>query len=128
MNPRPLWTRYVPVLFSQLRVPAAAVLMVTALAPLRAHAVSTPAQRCAAAQEIGAGRIVRDLTRCGAAGLVAGACRARAIGRFDGKWAQVEAKGGCGTTADAAAITGAVDSFLGDLATRLDLTGGTPSR
>src|SRR5262249_22231738 len=111
-----------------LRVPAAVLLVVGALAPGRAHAAaSTPARRCAAAQEIGAGRVVRDLARCGAAGLADGACRARATGRFDTKWAQAEAKGGCATTADPAAIAGAVDAFLGDLATRLDLT-GAPGR
>src|SRR5262245_8713696 len=107
-----------------LRVPAAVLLVVTALAPGRAHAAAgTPARRCAAAQEIGAGRVVRDLARCGGAALVDGACRAQATGRFDEKWAQAEAKGGCVTTADAAAIVGTVDAFLGDLATRLDLTG-----
>src|SRR5262245_50466393 len=111
-----------------LQVRAAGLLVVTALVPLRAHAAaSTPAQRCSAAQEVGTGRVVRDLARCGAAGLAEGGCHARATGRFDAKWAQAEAKGGCVTMADPAAITGAVDAFLGDLATRLDLT-GVPSR
>src|SRR5262249_23658205 len=111
-----------------LRVPAAVLLVVGALAPGWTHAAaSTPAQRCAAAQEIGAGRVVRDLVRCGAAGLADGGCRARATGGFDTKWAQAEARGGCSATADAAAIAGAVDASLGDLATHLDLT-GAPSR
>src|SRR5262249_13717569 len=111
-----------------LRVPAAAFLVVAALAPGRARAAtSTPAQRCAAAQEIATGQVVRGLARGGASGLVAGGCGRRATGRFDTTWARAEAKGGCATAADPAAITGAVDAFLGDLATRLDLT-GAPGR
>src|SRR5690349_21839067 len=106
-----------------------AAILVAAVATLvagRAAAI-TPAARCAATKELVAGRLVRDLVRCGDPANPDAVCRARASGRFAGEWARAEAPGGCLVTGDATAIGATVDLFLGDLAARLAVA-GAPSR
>jgi hypothetical protein len=88
-----------------------------------AAAVPAP-QKCAATKLKAAGKKIVGLTACASKAAKQGAevdpaCIVKAETAFGTAWAKVEAKGGCATTGDAAAVEGVVDDELSALETLL---------
>jgi len=86
----------------------------TALAP----AANKDAQVCASKKMKAAGKKTKSFATCYAkaakkAEVVDAACLSKAEGKFDSAFAKAEAKGGCTTVGDSAAIMALVDALIG---------------
>ena len=98
---------------------------------LAASAGATPA-RCATSKAKAAGRLLAGLARCEGDAIDAGkpvapGCIASRQATCARAWQRAEARGGCGTTGDLAAITAKADALLDDVGDVLGLGGGPDS-
>lgn len=97
-------------------VAIAALIAVTAAV---SHAAPTPAQRCAAAKLKAASKKAAAKLVCHKKAFLKGIpvdslCLAKAEDKYLTAFAKAEAKGGCATVGDAAAVEALVDTFVGD--------------
>jgi hypothetical protein len=91
---------------------------------------ATDGQRCAAAKLRAAAKKAQGLLTCHASAVTKGMpvdaqCLAKVRTRFESKWAQIEAKGGCATVGDVDTIEGHVDTFVDVLVGALPPTTST---
>lgn len=107
----------------RLALTLAATLVILTVAS-SALAAADPANTCAAAKQKAAAQKFSNKVKCHGVAIkkavaVDPACLAKAEAKFETAFAKAEAKGGCSTTADAAAIELMIDTALGDLLTAL---------
>lgn len=91
----------------------------------------TPAQRCLAAKLLAAGGEARARLGCEQRGLATGAdasCVARAVERREKAFARADARGGCASTGDSAAVGAAIDDLVVALLSQLRPGGPAFSR
>jgi hypothetical protein len=100
---------------------------VVLLFAVAASAAPNPAQKCAADKLRAAAKKAQGLLTCHASAVSKGqdvdpTCLQRAMTKFEGRFAKIEARGGCATVGDADAIESHVDSFVDVLVTALPPT------
>jgi hypothetical protein len=107
----------------RMRLALALSLVALVAAPV-AQAETTPAQKCAAAKLRAATHKVNAELRCQKKALnkavpVDPECLAKAQAKFEAAFAKAEAKGGCKTEGDAAAVQESAELFVDDVVTTL---------
>jgi hypothetical protein len=93
-------------------------------------AAPTAAQKCAADKLRAAAKKAQGLLSCHASAISRGqvvdpACVLRAVGKFEAKFARIEARGGCVTVGDVGTIESHVDDFVAALVAALPATTST---
>jgi hypothetical protein len=107
------------------KVVALALVAFVAAAASVAQAGPTPAQKCTAAKIKAASKKAAATLKCQQKAILKGIavdqpCLDKAQNKFDEAFAKAEAKGGCATAGDAAAIGPVVDTFVDDLVAALE--------